>query len=175
MGGVKGAWAFRVAWMAAVLAAGGSALAQEEGGESSEPRLLSLQASSVWSGLEQVNVDMPLMARLPDFRLKMVQPDAMSLSPDTLEPKLRGVELQLPGRAFGRLRLGGRGRDAPGVVFHSARLLSRWPGLRRTRPASRGQPAARRSRVSCCRRLSLPRTASFLTWLKWAMNRSPAR
>ena len=96
MGGVKGAWTVRVTWMAVVLAAGGSALAQEEGGESSEPRLLSLQASSVMGGLEQVNVDMPLMARLPDFRLKMVQPDAMSLSPDALEPKLRGVELQLP-------------------------------------------------------------------------------
>ena len=96
MGGVKGAWTVRVTWMAVVLAAGGSALDQEEGGESSEPRLLSLQASSVMGGLEQVNVDMPLMARLPDFRLKMVQPDAMSLSPDALEPKLRGVELQLP-------------------------------------------------------------------------------
>ena len=96
MGGVKGAWTVRVAWMAALLAAGRGAPAQEEGGESSEPRLLSLQASSVMGGLEQVNVDMPLMARLPDFRLKMVQPDAMSLSPDALEPKLRGVELQLP-------------------------------------------------------------------------------
>ena len=81
-------------WAAAVLLAAGSARAQDGTAESGE-WLLSLQASSLLGGLERVNVDVPVVSKLPDFRLKVVQPDVMALSPDMLEPKLRGLELQV--------------------------------------------------------------------------------
>ena len=86
-----------IALLAIVLGLGGGvAQAQSESGESSGPRLLSLQASTVLDGLEKAHVDMPLAARLPDFRLKVVQPDIMGINSQWLEPQLRGIELQLP-------------------------------------------------------------------------------
>lgn len=71
------------------------AQAQEEAGGSAGPRLLSLQASAIRGGLEKINMDMPLTALLPDFRLKVVQPDIMDMNSQWLEPQLRGIELQL--------------------------------------------------------------------------------
>ena len=85
-----------IALLAVALGLGaGIVRAQGEGG-SAGPRLLSLQASTVLDGLEKINVDTPLTARLPDFRLKVVQPDIMDINSQWLEPQLRGIELQLP-------------------------------------------------------------------------------
>lgn len=93
---MKDAWRV-LALVAVALELGGVvAQAQAESGESTAPRLLSLQASTVLGGLEKVHRELPLTARLPDFRLKVIQPDLLGLNSAILEPQLRGIELQLP-------------------------------------------------------------------------------
>ncbi|MDD2240751.1 MAG: hypothetical protein PHI93_08850 [Kiritimatiellae bacterium] len=93
---MKNTWRLLVLLAVALGVGHGDVWAQEEVGESSASRLLTLQASAVLDGLDKVHVELPLAARLPDFRLKVVQPDMLDLTADVLEPQLRGIELQVP-------------------------------------------------------------------------------